>query len=57
MERRLVTPYGQFTWSKDKFNLKVQKIDNNEYYIDCSSMVYPHRLDVDFELLSFEKII
>ncbi len=56
MERRLVTPYGQFTWSQDKFNLKVQKIDNNEYYIDCSSTVYPHRLDVDFELLSFEKI-
>ena len=56
MERRFVTPYGQFTWSQDKFNLKVQKIDNNQYYIDCSSMVYAHRLDVDFELLSFEKI-
>tara|TARA_B100000700_G_C15061334_1_gene866097 strand:+ start:9085 stop:10101 length:1017 start_codon:yes stop_codon:yes gene_type:complete len=55
MGRRLVTPYGQFTWSKDKFNLKVEKIGENEYAIDCSSIVYSHRLDIDIEILSFEE--
>jgi len=43
-------------WRRDMTKLKVKKVGEREYHIDCSTAQYPHELETIEELLFIEEI-
>ena len=56
LNRRVMTPYGYYTWRRDMTKLKVKNVGEREYHIDCSAAQYPHELETLEVLLSIEEI-
>ncbi|MEE2877290.1 MAG: DUF2334 domain-containing protein [Candidatus Neomarinimicrobiota bacterium] len=56
LARRLMTPYGYYTWRRDMTKLKVEKVGEKEYLIDCTDAEYAHVLETANEPLFFEEI-
>jgi hypothetical protein len=53
---RLTTPYAYYTWRYDKANPVVEKVSETEYIIDCTSLLYPHQLELVAEPAYFTRL-